>query len=349
MPNWSESDTALAVAAVRDGSMKCRKAASTYGIPRNTIAGRIHGAQERHEAHAHERRLTKTQEEDLAKWIIDLDSRHQPPSSQRCRAMALEIQKQSGIPVSLGRDWLYQFLERHPQCTTLVGNPHEAIRVNEATEHNVRTWFDFFVTHRDKYQVEDVNIHNMDEHGLCIGKINPRKVVGAAKDQWGQLRKRTKMRNSQTREWVSIVECISAGQTSIQPLIIFKGVNVNINWAPDDPPPYKYAADPSAWINDKLALAWLNEIFEPQTRPRGSQYRILLFDQHTTHLSNEFQATCKKKNIITLPLPSHTSDVLQPLDLVMFSPIKGSYKDRLYELCQLNDSDDTKKKDFCHL
>lgn len=33
----------------------------------------------------------------------------------------------------------------------------------------------------------------------------------------------------------------------------------------------------------------------------------------------------------------------------MFSPIKGKYKDLLYELCQLNDGDPTKKKDFCRL
>ncbi|CAD0057729.1 unnamed protein product [Aureobasidium pullulans] len=33
----------------------------------------------------------------------------------------------------------------------------------------------------------------------------------------------------------------------------------------------------------------------------------------------------------------------------MFSPIKGKYKDKLYELCQLNDGEPTKKKDFCRL
>jgi hypothetical protein len=41
--------------------------------------------------------------------------------------------------------------------------------------------------------------------------------------------------------------------------------------------------------------------------------------------------------------------VLQPLDLILFSPIKGKYKDKLYQLCELSDSDLTKKKDFCRL
>ena len=33
----------------------------------------------------------------------------------------------------------------------------------------------------------------------------------------------------------------------------------------------------------------------------------------------------------------------------MFSPIKGKYKDKLYQLCELNNGDPTKKKDFCRL
>ncbi|THZ14751.1 hypothetical protein D6C89_10019 [Aureobasidium pullulans] len=33
----------------------------------------------------------------------------------------------------------------------------------------------------------------------------------------------------------------------------------------------------------------------------------------------------------------------------MFSPIKGKCKDKLYQLCELNDGNPTKKKDFCHL
>jgi hypothetical protein len=49
-----------------------------------------------------------------------------------------------------------------------------------------------------------------------------------------------------------------------------------------------------------------------------------------------------------LPLPSHTSDVSQPLDLIIFSPTEGKDKDKLYQFFELN-GDPTRKKDFCHL
>jgi hypothetical protein len=101
---------------------------------------------------------------------------------------------------------------------------------------------------RDGYRVQDAKTHDIHEHGLCIGKIDPRKVVDEAFDKFGKPCKKTKVRDLQNREWVSIIECISGGEISIQPLVIFEGVNVDIKWAPDDSPPYKHIADLVTWI-----------------------------------------------------------------------------------------------------
>ncbi|THX90076.1 hypothetical protein D6D05_00816 [Aureobasidium pullulans] len=188
-----------------------------------------------------------------------------------------------------------------------------------------------FSSFRDKFRVLDANIHNMDEHGLCIGKINPRKVC----------------RNSQTREWVSIVECISGGGTSVSPLIIFEGLNVNIDWTPDEPPPYKYKATPTAWTNDEVALAWLNEIFIPETRPRGAQ-------------PSNFESAFKKAGLIPFDpqsvidrpavvknprlLPPSELDDLQPR---IYDP-KTLEKD-LYELNKENNASIDEKLDMATL
>lgn len=61
----------------------------------------------------------------------------------------------------------------------LLGDTHESLRVDEATEGKVRAWFDLFSSYRDQYRVLDCNIWNLD---------------------WGKPRRRTKMRVSQTRE-----------------------------------------------------------------------------------------------------------------------------------------------------
>jgi hypothetical protein len=55
---------------------------------------------------------------------------------------------------------------------------------------------------------------------------------------------------------------------------------------------------------------------------------------------------CFKNNIHLLFLPPHTSHVLQPLDLSIFSPLKHAYRKRLSTLALLNDSTPIGKQNF---
>lgn len=89
---------------------------TTYYIPRGTIHSRLDGLLERHVSHAHKRRLTLQQEQDLADWILDLNRRHQSPSHARCRLKAISIQRAGGSDASLGRHWLYRFFKKYHAC-----------------------------------------------------------------------------------------------------------------------------------------------------------------------------------------------------------------------------------------
>jgi hypothetical protein len=55
---------------------------------------------------------------------------------------------------------------------------------------------------------------------------------------------------------------------------------------------------------------------------------------------------CFQNNIHLLFLPPHTSHVLQPLDLSVFSPLKHAYRKRLGALALLNDSTPIGKQNF---
>ncbi|CAD0056301.1 unnamed protein product [Aureobasidium pullulans] len=57
--------------------------------------------------------------------------------------MAISIQRAAGSEAGLGRKWLYKFLEKYSTCGSLLGDPHEALRVNEATEENPTKKKDF--------------------------------------------------------------------------------------------------------------------------------------------------------------------------------------------------------------
>jgi hypothetical protein len=55
------------------------------------------------------------------------------------------------------------------------------------------------------------------------------------------------------------------------------------------------------------------------------EYRLLILDSHESHLSVDFQLYCKENKIITLCMPSHSSHILQPLDIGCFGPLKQAY------------------------
>ena len=47
-------------------------------------------------------------------------------------------------------------------------------------------------------------------------------------------KRKTYIQSPENREWVSILECISASGRSVRPIVIFKGKNVHISWPTED-------------------------------------------------------------------------------------------------------------------
>jgi hypothetical protein len=63
-------------------------------------------------------------------------------------------------------------------------------------------------------------------------------------------------------------------------------------------------------------------------------YRLLILDGYKSHLNQDFKDYCLKHKILTLCMPSHSSHILQPLDVVCFSPLKRKYSQRVRDLAR---------------
>ena len=67
----------------------------------------------------------------------------------------------------------------------------------------------------------------------------------------------------------------------------------------------------------------MTTVFEPSTKPASpTQRRLLIMDGHGSHITANVIAQCMEHTIDLLILPPHTSHVLQPLDVSVFSPLK---------------------------
>jgi len=69
MITYTEGDVQNALADIISGTALAA-AATRHGVPRNTLRGRLNGAQPYRYAHGDEQRLTAIQEEHLKLWIL---------------------------------------------------------------------------------------------------------------------------------------------------------------------------------------------------------------------------------------------------------------------------------------
>jgi hypothetical protein len=250
--------------------------------------------------------------------------------------MAIEIKKERAATVNdssevlvtytpTGKEWTQRFLRRHPQLKTMIAHSIEASRLKDTSRDIVAHFFDTFNrTVRDE-GILDENIYNVDESGCALGMIQAARAII---DTNVPL---TYHAQPGRQEWVTVIECISGDGTSISPLIIFKGENINGRWVPKDAPrDWHISCNSKGWSSNEHGLQWLQECFEPQTRSKANgRKRILLCDGHDSHITAGFILHCLRNNIILIILPPHSSHLLQPLDVAVFGPLKTAISTQL--------------------
>ena len=77
------------------------------------------------------------------------------------------------------------------------------------------------------------------------------------------------------------------------------------------------------WTNHEHGLQWLKQCFEPATHSKANGwYRLLIYDSHSSHCTSEFLTHAIEHKILAFVLVPHSSHVTQPLDAIIFSPLK---------------------------
>ncbi|KAJ5240629.1 uncharacterized protein N7469_002220 [Penicillium citrinum] len=129
------------------------------------------------------------------------------------------------------------------------------------------------------------------------------------------------------REWVTAIETICADGYSLPPCIIFKGQIYIAGWFESNlPSNWRIEISNNGWTTDEIGLRWLQKIFIPHTNSRvRGRFRLLILDGHGSHLTPQFDRICAENNIIPLCMPSHSSHLLQPLDVGCFAVLKRVY------------------------
>ncbi|KZZ96070.1 transposase [Moelleriella libera RCEF 2490] len=161
------------------------------------------------------------------------------------------------------------------------------------------------------------DIWNMDETGFRIGIGKDQFIV--------TKRKRAHLFSMpENREAATAIEAISAGGLVIPTFLILKGQKHMESWyhVQELHPDTKITLSTTGYTNDEIGLAWLKHFNEQTIKTTIGSKRLLIFDGHGSHNTFEFINYCFDQRIIPFAMPPHLTHLLQPLDVVVFQPLK---------------------------
>lgn len=313
--------------------LSIRELANRFFVPKSTLQDRCHGKLSKLESSKNNQIMTPIEEDSLTKWVIYLTSIGVPPTHEDVRKMANQILAARGKKPALeiGKNWLPRFLNRTKKLTVRLAKTRDYVRSYCETPEKFADWFDRVVNTIIEFGIAQEDVYNVDETGFATGILAMAKVITGT-----DFRDDPEIIQPGNREWVSVIECVSAGGVALPPFVIFAAAKLQRGWYKDLPKTWRLGHSPNGWTNDKLALRWLNEIFvRTTTLNRTGKYCLLLFDGHGSHLTPEFADICEKNCIKVQCMPPHASHRLQPLDLVCFSVLKRAYRKLINERVKL--------------
>jgi hypothetical protein len=187
----------------------------------------------------------------------------------------------------------------------------------------------------EKYGITANHLYNWDEKGFIIGhSASMKRVLSREAFESGRI---SKAIQDGSREFVSLLACISAAGRVLPPALIYKGDSGDLrdtwleNWMPEECA--YFAASPKGWSSDALGLDWLTKVFDRHTKESaGRGRRLLLVDGHSSHVNWKFIQECDRLRILVMVLPAHSTHRLQPLDVSLFSPLAVYYSNNLNDL-----------------
>lgn len=197
----------------------------------------------------------------------------------------------------------------------------DAARKRAVTKESLKEYYDGFSWVINEKRITRRNIYNVDETGMQLGETKGGTVAGTVMNSMSERIQ------SDCSTWASVIESVSADGRRLTPCVVFTGENLQGQCFPAVFPDWKYATSPSGWSNSDIFVRWFMKVFIPETQPSDrSQWRLLVLDQHKTHITAELMKKAWLYEIWLSWLPAYSSHITQPLDVAVFGPLKTHYR-----------------------
>ena len=209
-----------------------------------------------------------------------------------------------------------EFCFRHAREVTLRKPDNlDRGRTRMANQHVMTKYFEVLKGVLDDYGLRNkaMNIFNADESGISM-EARAGKVVIARGS------KHAYSESKGPRDHITVNVCCSASGQLLPPMIIFEKCWPSGSYAKNGPIGTLYAKSPNGYMDAELFILWFKKIFVPYTM--NFRPALLILDGHGSHITYELTQLATENDIQILLLPPHTTNILQPLDVSFFRPLK---------------------------
>jgi hypothetical protein len=301
---------------------KLRAVAREFGVPRDQLRNRSVGRQSRLGRTPANIKLSKPEEAALCRYIDRLEALNLSVRIEFVRDAANAIlyeraplaQKEN--PPTVGQHWATRFYRRHGYSKTKQKKLDSDRQAAENIER-VKEYFDKLGTVLAEGGFVPEDIWNMDETGFRIGEGKDQMVITRAKRaQYFGI--------PVNRESATAIEAISASGAHCPAFLIVLGKIHMARWYNlcELPSDAAIGVADTGYTNDELTLRWLKHFDEHTSKQQVGSKRLLILDGHGSHHTRQFIQYCDDHGIVPFGLPPHLTHLLQPLDVVIFQPLK---------------------------
>jgi hypothetical protein len=243
--------------------------AREYNIEPTTLARRHKGASTSCSLKAQNRQALHPQQElELLHYIERLTKQGLPPTRAMIRNFASQIAQRE-----LGVHWVDRFVQRHPDqlmskwTTAMENSRHKA---NSGRKYSL--YFDLLREKIEQYHIEPRHMYNMDEKGFMLGVVGHSKRI-FSRTSYEEGKRRSAIQDG-SREWITLLACICADGSSLEPALIYQSTSGSIqdSWLQalnHETHQIRISSSSSGWTNNNIGLAWLKQVFDCGTKAKA--------------------------------------------------------------------------------
>lgn len=127
----------------------------------------------------------------------------------------------------------------------------------------------------------------------------------------------------ENRRSLTIIETISATGRYLPPIVIVQGKHLMDSWFRDRIHQDELVLlSESGFTNDNLAIRFLNHFIQYTSAGPDKTKKLLLMDNHGSHVTAEFIDLATRNNIVPFTFPAHLTHCMQPCDVGLFIAYK---------------------------